>query len=203
MSTNEEYPQHPVYDKNTIEFVTVAAEYCSFIEQCGGMGERTFLDKISKLLPLLYLKMSLLPEMDTYSLSELTTYVTENQYEAVRQQIQHIIGAHDEYLDVFMEDMRYSETPIVARISENLADVYQQLRDMIGNFQSADLAIMNDSLISCQEEFQGYWGQSALNGLKAIHNVLYSDVELSDSESEAYSDEAYGDEDGVVDFFND
>lgn len=119
MSVSEEYPQHPVYDKNTIEFVTVAAEYCSFVEQCAGMGERTFLDKISKLLPLLYLKMSLLPELDTYSLSELNTYVSERQYEAVRQQIQKIVGAHDEYLDVFMEDMRYSETPIVARVSEN------------------------------------------------------------------------------------
>lgn len=196
MSVSEEYPQHPVYDKNTIEFVTVAAEYCSFVEQCAGMGERTFLDKISKLLPLLYLKMSLLPEMDTYSLSELNTYVSERQYEAVRQQIQSIVGAHDEYLDVFMEDMRYSETPIVARISENLTDVYQQVRDMIGNFQSADLAIMNDSLISCQEEFKGYWGQSALNALKAIHNVLYSDVELSESED-------LSDVDGMVDFFND
>lgn len=68
---------------------------------------------------------------------------------------------------------------------------------MIGNFQSADLAIMNDSLISCREEFQGYWGQSALNALKAIHNILYSDVEMSESEDDLNDDE------GMVDFFND
>ena len=92
--------------------------------------------------------------------------------------------------------MQYSETPIVASISENLADVYQQLRDMIGNFQSADLAIMNDSLISCVEEFRGYWGQSALNALRAIHNVLYSDADLSEGEDP-------GEDLNEVDFFND
>ena len=196
MSVSEEYPQHPVYDKNTIEFVTVAAEYCSFIERCAGMDERTFLDKVSKLLPLLYLKVSLLPDMDTSSLSDLVTYVSERQYEAVRSMVQSVIGEHDEYLEVFQEDMQYSETPIVASISENLADVYQQLRDMIGNFQSADLAIMNDSLISCVEEFRGYWGQSALNALRAIHNVLYSDADLSEGEDP-------GEDLNEVDFFND
>lgn len=191
-----EYPQHPVYDKNTIEFVTVAAEYCSFIERCAGMDERAFLDKISKLLPLLYLKMALLPEMDTYSLSELETYVSERQYDSVREQIRAIIGAHDEYLEVFHEDMQYSDTPILATISENLTDVYQQLRDMIGNFQSADVAIMNDSLISCNDEFKAYWGQSALNALRAVHNVLYSVAELSEGED-------LGGEQNEVDFFND
>ena len=96
MGDSEEYPQHPVYDKNTIEFITVAAEYCSFIERCAGMSERVFLDKMSKLLPLLYLKMSLLPDMDTSSLSDLTTYVSERQYDAIRAQIQAIISEHDE-----------------------------------------------------------------------------------------------------------
>lgn len=196
MGDSEEYPQHPVYDKNTIEFITVAAEYCSFIERCAGMSERVFLDKMSKLLPLLYLKMSLLPDMDTSSLSDLTTYVSERQYDAVRAQIQAIISEHDEYLEVFQEDMKYSDTPIVASISENLADVYQQLRDMIGNFQSADLAIMNDSLISCADEFRNYWGQSALNALRAIHNILYSDEDLSE-------EEGFGEAQDEVDFFND
>ena len=196
MGDSEEYPQHPVYDKNTIEFITVAAEYCSFIERCAGMSERVFLDKMSKLLPLLYLKMSLLPDMDTSSLSDLTTYVSERQYDAVRAQIQAIISEHDEYLEVFQEDMKYSDTPIVASISENLADVYQQLRDMIGNFKSADLAIMNDSLISCADEFRNYWGQSALNALRAIHNILYSDEDLSE-------EEGFGEAQDEVDFFND
>jgi hypothetical protein len=134
--------------------------------------------------------------MDTSSLSDLTTYVSERQYDAVRTQIQAIISEHDEYLEVFQEDMKYSDTPIVASISENLADVYQQLRDMIGNFQSADLAIMNDSLISCADEFRNYWGQSALNALRAIHNILYSDEDLSE-------EEGFGEAQDEVDFFND
>ena len=51
-----------IYDKNTVEFVTVAAEFCGFLERTGEMKRRSFVDKALKLLPLLYLKASLLPE---------------------------------------------------------------------------------------------------------------------------------------------
>lgn len=207
MIDKEAYPQHPVYDKNTIEFVTVAAEYCAFLESCRRYNSKSFFDKSVKLLSLLYLKTSLLPNLEDSSFSDLQQFVTEASYENLRQNITCLTGQYDEYLEVFQEDMQYSDTPIVAYISEGLADVYQDLKDMISNFQSADIQIMNDALRDCKDNFQAYWGQKALNTLRAMHNVLYADIDWDDDE-QSISD--FNDSDfetninkEEIDFFND
>ena len=207
MIDKEAYPQHPVYDKNTIEFVTVAAEYCAFLESCRRYNIKSFFDKSVKLLSLLYLKTSLLPNLEDSSFSDLQQFVTEASYENIRQNITCLTGQYDEYLEVFQEDMQYSDTPIVAYISEGLADVYQDLKDMISNFQSADIQIMNDALRDCKDNFQAYWGQKALNTLRAMHNVLYADIDWEDDDQPT---DNYDDSDletninrEEIDFFND
>lgn len=53
-----------VYSRNTVEFVTVAAEFCAFLEQSEGRKRRDFVDTMLKLLPLLYLKASLVPHVE-------------------------------------------------------------------------------------------------------------------------------------------
>jgi hypothetical protein len=142
MTEKEEYPQHPVYDKNSIEFVTVAAQFCSFVENCQQMSRGDFFDKLPKLLSLLYLKTAVVPTMNDSSYSDLTQYVTEESYEYIQMKIKSVIGRHDEYLDVFVEDMQYSDTPILCNISEDISDIYQDLKDMICNFH-ADIAFFS------------------------------------------------------------
>ena len=44
-----------IFERNVIEFVTVAAECCKFLEQAEGMKRTTFVDTALKILPLLYL----------------------------------------------------------------------------------------------------------------------------------------------------
>ena len=46
-----------IFDKNVIEFVTVAAEFCVFLEQAGEMKRKKFVDTSLKILPLLYLNI--------------------------------------------------------------------------------------------------------------------------------------------------
>ena len=43
------------FDKNTVEFVTVAAEYCAFLEQVYDKEPSRVVDVLCKLLPLVYL----------------------------------------------------------------------------------------------------------------------------------------------------
>ena len=129
-----EKENNPIYERNTLEFVTVALEFCTFVETAGQNGLFDFIDKGIKLLPLLYLKATLLPEAevdDEDDEPELT--VTEDMYEAVRTRIAALLGEKkDSYLETFHPDMQYSDTPIAAFVSENLADVYQDT----GNFVS-------------------------------------------------------------------
>lgn len=180
-----------IFDKNSIEFVTVAAEYCGFIERSREVGKQSFVDTALKILPLLYLKASLLPECELMGEDDLETFVTEDDYEYVRRSIAKVLGAQDDYLEVFHPDMAYSDTPIKKCISEDLADIYQDLKDFIGVFQSGLNVTMNDSLCVCKEHFAEFWGQRLVNTMRALHDVKYhtSDEEDADEPSAWDNDE--------------
>ena len=166
-----------IFDKNSIEFVTVAAEYCAFIERVRGAERKVFVDTALKILPLLYLKASLIPECEVIGEDDLEVFVTEDDYEMVRRAVAGVLGEQDDYLEVFLPDMAYSDTPIKKCISEDLADIYQDLKDFIGVFQSGLNVTMNDSLCVCKEHFAEFWGQRLVNTMRALHDVKYHSSE--------------------------
>ena len=165
---------HYVYQEPAVEFVTVAVQVCLYLEQITEHEKSDFIEKMLCLLPLLYLKARLLPqnneEMDGYP----ERFVTEQEYENLRQMIAQKIGTDDAYLEVFMEDMRYSDEPITAFISENIADIYQELKDLACNYQTREEAVMNDALVNCLEAFEQHWGQKLLNVLRPLHALSLS-----------------------------
>jgi len=96
------------------------------------------------------------------------------------------LGSDDSYLEVFHPDMALSDTPIAAFVSEDMADVYQELKDFAANYQLGDIDIMNDALVACLEAFGEHWGQKLLNALRALHAVRFSEgfgLEDTDNES--------------------
>ena len=175
-----------IFDRNVVEFVTVAAEFCKFLEQAEGIKRATFVDTSLKILPLLYLKASMMPKCEMMGEDMPENFVTEETYEIVRMNLAGILGEKDDYLDVFVSDMKYSDQPITKYISEDLADIYQDIKDFIFVFQLGLNETMNDALAICQENFALYWGQKLVNTLRALHDVKYAQA---DSEDENPSDE--------------
>ena len=163
-----------IFERNSVEFVTVAAEYSAFIERCEGQKRAEFVDTLLKILPLLYIKASMLPECEIMGDDELETFVTEDDYEIIRINIQELLADRDDYLDVFVEDMKYSDTPITKSISEDLADIYQDVKNFVTQFQLGINETMHDALAQCREHFSGYWGQTLVNTMRALHELKYS-----------------------------
>lgn len=79
------------FDKNTVEFVTVAAEYCSFLEQVFDKEPERVVDVLCKLLPLVYLKAAMLEETEPEGLY-LEESVTESDYEQIRTLLAQKLG---------------------------------------------------------------------------------------------------------------
>lgn len=163
-----------IFDKNVIEFVTVAAEFCAFLERAERLKRSAFVNTLLKILPLLYLKASMLPQCETIGDESPETYTTEEIYEILRINLSELMGHKDDYLDVFVQDMVYSDQPIRKSISEDLADIYQDIKDFIFVFQLGLHETMNDSLAICQEHFGTSWGQKLVNTLRALHDVKYN-----------------------------
>ena len=172
-----------IFDKNVIEFVTVAAEFCAFLERAEHMKRKAFVDTSLKILPLLYLKASMLPKCETIGDEAPETYVTEEIYEILRINLSGLMGDKDDYLDVFVQDMVYSDQPIKKSISEDLADIYQDIKDFIFVFQLGLNETMNDSLAICQENFGTLWGQKLVNTLRALHDVKYNQEQEEEEEN--------------------
>jgi hypothetical protein len=177
-----------IFERNTVEFVTVAAEYCAFIERSEGMKRAEFVDTLLKVLPLLYIKASMLAECEMMGEDGLETFVTEDDYEVVRINLQELLADRDDYLEVFVEDMKYSDTPIRKSIAEDLADIYQDLKDFICVFQLGLNVTMNDSLCVCKEHFAEFWGQRLVNTMRALHDVKYNSSEDDADDEEVPSD---------------
>lgn len=163
-----------IFERNSVEFVTVAAQYCQFLEQVEGMERDEFVDTTLKILPLLYVKALLLPEMVLMDEDDaLETCVTEETYSLMNAQLADIMGDRDDYLDVFVEDMKYSDQPVTRYISEGLADIYQDIKDFIFVFRQGVNRNMHNALATCQENFRLYWGQKLVNTLRALHDVKF------------------------------
>ena len=172
-----------IFDRNVVEFVTVAAEYCSFLERSEGAARAEFVDSLLKLLPLLYLKGIMLPECSRIAdYEDLGRFVTEDEYEVLRLTLADVMGNRDDYLDVFVTDMKYSDTPIRKTVSEDLADIWQDIKNFVCLFRTGVSQTMNDALVECRENFAAYWGQTLVNTLRALHEVKYS---LDDEDTEA------------------
>ncbi len=164
-----------IYSKPVIEFATVAAETCLFLEHAEEEIKPDFISTATRLLPLLYLKTSLLDVSDEETDGNIERFVTEEDYLFVKNQVERLLGADDSFLEVFHPDMPYSDTPIAAFISENLADIYQEIKDFAANFQIGELEIMTSALVACVDAFAIHWGQKLLNALRALHSLRYSD----------------------------
>ena len=61
-----------------------------------------------------------------------------------------LLGERDSYLETFHADMRYSDTPIAAFISENLADVYQDTGNFVSLFRQGNEEVMQEAIALCR-----------------------------------------------------
>lgn len=162
-----------IYRRDILDFVTVATEFCKQVEQCAGSERAEFTTIMQRLLPMVYLKASFIDELEE-GVGFVETVVTESDYEYVRTQIASIMRDADDYLDVFVEQFRYSDAPVVCTVSESLADIYQALRNMVEAFRNEIEEAMEVALFECIEEFKMHWGQQLLGALRALHELVAS-----------------------------
>ena len=155
-----------IYRRDVLDFVTIATEFCKQVEQCSGSERSEFVSVMQRLLPMIYLKATMVEEVEE-GIGYVDPAVTEEDYEYIRTQIAAIMRDADDYLDVFVESFRYSDAPVVCTVSESLADVYQALRNMIE--EAIEVA-----LFDCLEDFKLRWGQLILGATRAIHELIAS-----------------------------
>ena len=158
-----------------LEVVSLAKSYCELCEMAPDYQKEEFTNRALDLLPRLYWNFFdltggiTLEEGDYFS-----DYVDETLYEQIKGAISAVMGESDTFLETFEEDMKYSETPISASISESLADIFQPLFNFVSIVHDSEGAQIEEAYISCKEDFEAYWSQTLCNVMRALNNVKYN-----------------------------
>ena len=173
-----------VYSKNVVEFVTVANEFCAVIEKVSSKPVKESLLKLQKILPLLYLKTTLLPITEQVLDEELEKYVSEFDYNMLHQKWLEALNEHDSYYEVFDPNIQFGQETVTSSMAESLLDIYQDVKDFLLSYQIGNDEVMNDALFDCLYHFQESWGQMLVNVLRAIHMLVYSDVDFDEKEND-------------------
>lgn len=160
-----------IYQDATISFVTIAAQTCLLLEQTAEHERDIWREQVLRLLPVLYLRTRLLPLSVTMMEEEPQRFVTEEDYNFVLAGIRNLLGSDDAYLDIFVDQGVYTDEIQTAYISEGLADIYQELKDLAAAFQTGDEPVMNDAVVICREAFDTHWGRKLLSVTRALHEI--------------------------------
>jgi hypothetical protein len=171
----------PLYSGTVLEFVAAANEYCKYVEHASELKGDEILKILQRLLPYLYLKASLLPDLEPFFEEENRKSVKESDWIAINDTFRKKFGSADNYLEVFDERIKESDSPVTASLAENMADIYQDLKDFLILYRTGTNEVMNDALWECRLNFENYWGQKLVNSLRAIHQFLYSGEEISET----------------------
>lgn len=180
---------------NALAVMALASEYCRAVELAASMEPREFVDKMVKLLPRIYMAVTDIPYTGTEREDYLfgARHLTEAYYDQVRQNVAASLGEDDSYLDTFVEDMKYSDTPIGATISEGVADIFQVLYNFVEDVRDADVINTLTQLDVLRTDFSEYWSQTLCNILRPLNELAQRDADYTPgsdpAQSTDYSDE--------------
>ena len=167
MKANE---QNPIYAPDTLEFVTVATEFCAYLEQSASREKTSFIERMRKLLPLLYLKAQLLPEMEGVADFTPDDRVTQQDYDYILHLVAAIMGDDDYYEDAtFGMEMQQTEQLCWKTVSEGLADMYQPLRNFVAAYRLGIEPCMESALYDVRYSFIYSWGTALVDTLRRFH----------------------------------
>ncbi len=186
-----------IYTPALIEFATVGVEFAALMEQ--GAERRTYICSCLRVLPRLYSLVLALPEY-FYSPEEdyIEEYITEHSYDRVRERAAHILGEDDAYLTTASLQMQYSDTPVSSLVSEQLADIYQHVGNLLGILRERNEIALPAAVGRCRLYWQEHWGLALVSALGALHQIYITLPEIDDMDDEATDlDELYTDQQDI------
>ncbi len=180
-----------------LSITALANDYCVALQSTFEMEKDEFVGMMINLLPRLYWEFAdfspaphepseedndeLAPADpdELISLEEeprqeyFASYVDEDFYDSIRRGVERLLGPEDVYLDTFEEDMKSSDTPIAASVSEGLADIFQSLFNFTSIVKDTEGEALEPAYRECRENFAGYWAQTLVNVLRPLNRIFF------------------------------
>ncbi|MGI6342790.1 MAG: DUF5063 domain-containing protein [Bacteroidales bacterium] len=170
MTTTEAYEA-----KEALEMYTVANEFCIFTENISEYKSKSILLFYSRILPLLYVKGSLLKNIDYDENFPSERFVTEEIWENVFETVKNKLSDDDIFYASY--DFNTDLTETKSSIAENIADIYQDLKDFTIQFSEGLVYQKNNAVSDCKTLFTNHWGNRICLLMPALHDKIYTTSE--------------------------
>lgn len=171
---------------NALAVMALASEYCRAMELAATTERRDFIDKMIHLLPRIYMAVTDLPqtEFEEPDYAFGAAHLDEAYYDQISQSVAELLGEDDSYLETFHQDMKYSDSPIAATVSEGLADIFQVMYNFIEDVRDADFEIINEHLGELRSDFGEYWSRILCNVMRPLNEICHSQLSDEDNNDE-------------------
>jgi len=159
--------------KQIVEMLAVANEYCMFIEKAYDYEKPEIIQYLHRIAPLLYLKGSLLPELNPANPEAYERYVTAEVWENIFNELRNKFGRDDEFWYI---DEHYFQGDEISKgsMAECLSDIYQDLKDFVFLYSKNTGDAIINAVVECRYLFQTNWGYKIIRVQKHAHHLLYS-----------------------------
>lgn len=161
-----------IQSRQVLELITVANDFVSFIEKSEDYTKEQILNYLHRVFPLLYIKASLIPDIEVSDEEAIEHYVTEEQWESVFNLIHKALEKEDIYYYIDLHEHTHQDA-IRASIAENVADLFQDLKDFLVLYQKPVYTFKENAIREVKQLFITRFGFILVNGLTAIHYLLY------------------------------
>lgn len=166
-----------VYSSEMVKFVTSANAYCHLLEEQEGVDGKAFIEQSVKHLSGVYTAILKIAGTDPVFDSQSEPIVTEQEWSMVYQRISMLLGPHNETLRPAEEDEFDRSDLVTHTVSEDMADVYQELRNFSTIYSRGVEELMNDASWELNERFGEHWGKKLLRALTALHDLFVKGID--------------------------
>lgn len=158
-----------VKSTQVLEMIRLAFEFCTFTEDLAKQEVTVALSFYQKLLPLMYIKGSLLPELEVSDESINERYVSEEHWEKI------FMSAKEKFdKDEYFWQVDSNNDTLKSSVAEYIADIYQDMKDFVVLFQDNRLAAKENAVYELKRYFAIHWGVRISALMPVFHNLIYA-----------------------------
>jgi hypothetical protein len=169
-----------LYSEEVLGFVRHSQEYCSMLETSLDLSQAQFIRFSLYSLPAIYSSMIRMPQIEPVFDEGSEKAVSEQDWSEVYRKIAACMEGNNDFLDIPAESEFDRSELITRKVSEDMADIYQDLRDFLEVFRNAPEDVMNDALWECQNNFVSFWGSKTLRVASALHKIYIGEVKTDE-----------------------
>ena len=162
----------PVYSRKVLEMITVANEFCLFLEKAENYSLEELLNFLQKISPLIYLKGALLPDITVEDEDATEHYVSEEQWETLFNVLYNKFGENDLFYFIDQREKSHSD-PVKGSLAECFTDVYQDMKDFLLLYQKPLRIFKENAVNDCKRLFETRFGYRLLIAQAAIHCLQF------------------------------